>query len=160
MMTSIIGSFQKYYNDVLTIIKIFEKENIKVCSPKYSQIIKNDNGFVILSSDNLSYSNEDIQLIALHRILRSNFVYVWNPDGYIGKTTSYEIGRIIERKIPIFFKDNPIDLPIYIQKNNVISVENLINYIKNNKSVPNTFEFEDSLTFQLHTKLFNNDYIE
>ena len=35
---AIIGSFQKYYNEILNVIQIFKKEGLYVLSPKESYI--------------------------------------------------------------------------------------------------------------------------
>ena len=58
-------------------------------------------------------------LTQLLKFFASNAVYVININGYIGKTTSYEIGRIIE-KIPLYFIEYPKDLPICVSKEQII----------------------------------------
>ena len=106
-------------------IHIFEKSGHTILSPKKSMIQKNEDGFVILLSDNPTYSHVDIQTLVFHRAFRSDFVYVWNPNGYIGKTTGYEIGRLVERKIPLYYKEPPVDIPLYDPEGSIIGVKNL-----------------------------------
>lgn len=136
MTGCIIGSFRKYYADILKVIESFEESNHIILSPKYSSISRNEDGFVILESDADGLSHIDIQTMVFHRAFRSDFVYVWNPNGYVGKTTSYEIGRLIERKIPLYYKEYPVDVPIYVPTGSVITVSDLIEYVRINKTLP------------------------
>jgi len=160
MIGCIIGSFRKYYHDVLEMIKIFEENGFSILSPKYSTIIRNEEGFVILDSDDPTFTHIDIQTIVFHRAFRSDFVYVWNPDGYVGKTTCYEIGRLVERKIPLYYKEYPIDVPIYVPKGSVISVENLIKYVSANKDLPPYEQENNMFTKGLLDDLENNKFHE
>ena len=160
MTGCIIGSFRKYYCDVLEVIKIFEANGFSILSPKYSNITRNEDGFVILASDNPKFTHIDIQTMVFHRAFRSDFVYVWNPDGYVGKTTCYEIGRLIERKIPLYYKEYPLDVPIYVPKGSVISVEELIGYVNANKDLPPYEQEKNLLTKELLDDLTNNKFHE
>ena len=128
IVASIIGSFRKYYNIVKEVISVFEKNGITILSPKFSNIIDLNVEFVLFETDDPNLNEVEIELIALHRILRSDFVYVCNPNGYIGRTTCYEIGRIAERRMPLFFMEKPRDLPIYLISNCIYSPEELITY--------------------------------
>ena len=107
--TSLIGSFRKHFGAIRAVMAQFEQAGIHVLSPKPSDVIDPRVEFVILASDNPMHTEEEIELIALHRILRSSFVYTYNPNGYIGRTTCYEIGRLVERKVPVFFQEKPHD---------------------------------------------------
>ena len=156
----IIGSFRKYYDDILHIIDLFEKSGHIVLSPKSSQIVKDENGFVILKSDNPDFSHIDIQTIVFHRAFRSDFVYVWNPSGYIGKTTCYEIGRLIERGIPIFYKEMPTDVPIYIPQGSIIPVDVFIEYISTQNELPRYKQESNPLTAQLIRNLQDGIFYE
>lgn len=156
----IIGSFRKYYSDILIIIQQFERSGINILSPKHSSIIRDDNGFVILKSDNEAYSQIDIQTLVFHRAFRSDFIYVWNPDGYVGRTTCYELGRIQERSIPIFYKEQPTDIPIYVPNGSVISVSDFISYITQNDSLPKFEKEVNPVTAMLLDDLKNNKFHE
>lgn len=37
-------------------------------------------------------------MITLDKIIRADMVYVYNPNGYVGKTTCYEIGFCFSKK--------------------------------------------------------------
>jgi hypothetical protein len=72
-----------------------------------------------------------VQTVALHRILRADFVYVVAPGGYVGRTTCYEIGRIIQLQRPLFFSALPKDLPIAISEDHVYSLEEIVALLGN-----------------------------
>ena len=126
MKITIIGSFRKYYEQICNIIDFFQNNNIEVLSPKKSFICNEISGFVILRSD---YDKEPsiIQEHVFTNIRKSDFVYVWNPSGYLGNSTCYEIGKIMEMKKNIFFKEKPVDLPISIDSSMIKDVEELLN---------------------------------
>lgn len=133
---SIIGSFRQYYERVVDVIDLFETIGIHVLSPKRSSVVDPNEWFVRLQTDKPEFDPAQIQLIALHRILRSVFVYVVAPDGYVGKTTCYEIGRIHERNVPLYFSERPLDLPIAVASSSVIAPEELAAYVKREGALP------------------------
>jgi len=120
---AIIGSFQKYYNDVLKVIKLFHENGLWVLSPKVSKIAGKIDDSVIFESDNTLYSPEEIEMVTLEKILDSEAVYVYNPKGYVDKTTCYEIGFCISRSIPLYFYTKPDGLPIPIQTQQILIPE-------------------------------------
>lgn len=123
---SIIGSFQKYYEGVIKIIRFFRNNGLWVLSPKDSRITGKIEDFVIFESDNQHYTPEEIQMITLDRILSSEAVYVYNPEGYVGRTTCYEIGFCYSRAMPIYFFSMPKDLPIPVLDEQVLSPESFV----------------------------------
>jgi hypothetical protein len=144
------------------LIDFFNKENIDVLSPKKSVILDPNQEFVLFHSDNPNHNDNEIQLIALNRILNSDFVFVCNPNGYIGKTTAYEIGRIIERKIPLYFQEIPLDIPIYLPDEAVISKEDLIVKLNKDNLLLNYYNYEKSSKFarELNENLFLSKFYE
>ena len=131
---SIIGSFQKYYNEILDVICLFKENGIYVSSPKESFIRDKIDGFVIFDSDEKGLTPSEIQMITLERIVNSDAVYVYNPGGYIGRTTCYEIGVCLVKRKPLFFYDIPIDLPIPIDINaQVLDPKKFATYINNER---------------------------
>ena len=133
---SIIGSFRKYYDEIVDCITFLELNNQIILSPKKSMIVDDRDGFVILDSDDKHYSDLDIQTIVFHRLFRSDYVYVWNPNGYIGKTTCYEIGRVTEHNIPIYYLEYPKDIPLYVTEGSVIDITSFVDYVKKNQVLP------------------------
>ncbi len=158
---SIIGSFRKYYSEVASLIELLEICHIRVLSPKRSTIVDPQAWFVRLLTDDPRYEPVEIELIALHRILRSNFVYVLCPAGYIGKTTSYEIGRIHEHSIPLYFSEQPKDLPIAVVNSAIISPERLIQHLVQYRCLPaiRVAEIPQNIC-ELQIRLQRGEYVE
>lgn len=104
---TISGSFNKYLNQIRQKILEFEREGIEVLSPKLSRPISNKSGFIILESD--EGSPREIELKHLKAISRSDFLYIVNPDGYIGKSVALEIGYALSKNIPIYSLEKPND---------------------------------------------------
>lgn len=113
---AIIGSFQKYYDEILKVIQIFKSAGICVVSPKESFISGRVEDFVIFDSDKKSLSPAEIQMITLEKIISADAVYVYNPGGYVGRTTCYEIGFCISKKKALFYLELPSDLPIPVSE--------------------------------------------
>lgn len=127
---AIIGSFQKYYNEILSIIEKFKENGLYVLSPKESYICGKVNDFVLFGSDKKEYTPEEIQMITLEKIINADVVYVYNPNGYVGRTTCYEIGFCFSKKKPLFYYDYPVDLPIPVVENEqVLKPEEFANYV-------------------------------
>ena len=123
---AIIGSFRKNYVQVLEDWHIFTGAGLQVTSPKGTPVIRPDEEFVRFESDDPELSDADIQRIALHRILRADFVYAVLPEGYLGNTTSYEIGQVLARNRPLYCGEHPLDLPIEIPADNIASARELV----------------------------------
>jgi hypothetical protein len=133
---SIIGSFRKHYSEVCDTAKTFSDAEVVVLSPRLSRIIDPSDWYVRLETDIPGDKPEDIQLITLERIFRSSFVYVLSTDGYVGRTTCYEIGRIVERNIPLFFSEIPGELPMPIPDSAIIPADKLASYIQEKSELP------------------------
>lgn len=110
---ALIGSFRKHYNEVLSAANIFEDHGWHIKSPKCTPV-SFEGKFVRFESDNEALTDAEIQSVTLRNIFGADLVYVVNPGGYIGRTTCYEIGRIIQRRQPIYFLEHPNDLPVEI----------------------------------------------
>jgi hypothetical protein len=129
---ALIGSFKQFYKYVIEAISIFKKMNIQVTSPAGTDIIENGISFVRFTSDNSKLSDELVQTVTLKRIFKATVVYVVAPDGYVGRTTCYEIGRIIQKRKPIYFSERPNDLPVQIPKSHILNPEQLSKLILKN----------------------------
>ena len=130
---AIIGSFQKYYDEITPIIKMFQKYGLRVTSPADSEIVGAIKQFVILGTDDKRLTEADIEMITLKKILDSDFVYVYAPGGYVGKTTSYEIGACLLANKPLFYSERVDDLPIPILEQQILSPEAFVRYAIVNK---------------------------
>lgn len=105
MKIAIIGSFRKYYSEIKEIIILFQKNGIEVVSPNNSEITDSIEDFVIFASDNKKLTPVEIQTETLNKILNADMVYVFDPEGYVGRTTCYEIGVLRTTNIPLIFME-------------------------------------------------------
>lgn len=132
---AIIGSFQKFYDEVNRLISFFNENGVTVTSPYKSKIIAtrsqcNGSGFVVFAADDASLNDAEIQMETLQKILKAEAVYVYNPDGYVGRTTCYEIGVLIAMHKPIYFLEEPKDLPIPFSVKQIIIPEVFVEMVK------------------------------
>ena len=159
IVAAIIGSFKQHYKAICEIWHLFNEAGLIVSTPKGTPILKEGVPFVRFVSDPSDWDDNCIETVVLHRIFRSHFVYVVAPAGYIGRTTCYEIGRIIQYKRPIYFSEKPIDLPIAIPKEHVLAPQQLIKLIKHNpSSVKNLYSLKTN-EYNLEYNLSNNQIL-
>ena len=108
---AIIGSFQRFYPQVLEAINVFARAGVDVTSPLGSAIVR-EGQFVRFQSDPEGWSAAQIQSAALAKIFEADIAFVVAPGGYVGRSTCYEIGRLTQARKPIVFSEAPNDLPI------------------------------------------------
>ena len=107
--TVISGSFRKYYQEIKGVIDQFENLGINVLSPKKSMIINPDDEFALLESD----ETDDIFNIEnkhLSAIKKADFLYIVNPNGYIGLTVAFEMGWAYANNCSIYCMHKPNDI--------------------------------------------------
>ncbi|MCK5127308.1 MAG: hypothetical protein KAR42_13720 [candidate division Zixibacteria bacterium] len=104
---TICGSFNRYLSEIEHKIKEIKALGITVLSPKNTNALSTDGGFVRLQGD--CNSNKEIEVLHLQAIERSDFIYIVNPHGYLGNSTIFEIGYAISRGIPVYSSDLPTE---------------------------------------------------
>ena len=124
---AVIGSFRHTnYGKVVETIRTFRAAGLVVKSPSGADIVSGVE-FVRFASDREDASDAEIQTATLENIFAADAVYVvTGPSGYVGKTTCYEIGRIVQRKQPIYFFEHPDDLPVHIPSEHVARPEEFV----------------------------------
>lgn len=127
---ALVGSFRRHFHEIQNAFDLFELAGWKVVSPTRSKILEHDVEFVRLSTDPVDAEDSTIQSIAMAKILAADVVFVIAPGGYIGKTTSYEIGRVIQAQRPIYFSAAPRDLPIEVHSERIVSAQALVRISK------------------------------
>lgn len=130
---SIIGSFRKedHYSVVKKAVYCFKQAGILVLSPKGSKVTRSIDDFVIFESDESALSPAEIQMVTLDKIIHSDAVYVCNVNGYVGRTTCYEIGFCLSRGVPLYFLSSPVDLPIPISQDFILSIDEFCQTVLN-----------------------------
>lgn len=107
---SIVGSLRQRYKEVLDDWIVFAEAGLVVGPPKATPVIEPGIDFVRFTSDGFSLTDALVQQSALHRILGSDFVYTVAPEGCVGRTASYEIGRILQANVPLYPNHKPLSL--------------------------------------------------
>jgi hypothetical protein len=126
---AISGSFRKSYEEILTTIEIFENNGIQVLSPKKSIVVDQKDGFVFLQSD-ATRSVRKLEDRHLKAIKNSHFLYVCNPNGYLGHAVIFEMGYAHRNKTSIFSLESVNDVTLKEYVTEIISSSNLCCKIK------------------------------
>ena len=132
------GSFQRHFEEIQRIRALFMNAGIKVLAPDVSRITEIKDGFAILST-NQERDPRIIELRYLHNLKRlgeGGFSYFVNPDGYMGKSVSYELGIAQISNVRCFFLQTPVDHPAYIHGNAVWKPELFVEYIAGRHTLP------------------------
>ncbi len=132
------GSFRKHFQEIQRVRKLFESNGIEVLAPSESEILKLENGFAVLDSDQ-EKDQRMIELLYLHHLKQlgeNGFSYFVNPDGYIGKSGSYELGIAQISNVHCFFSEKLQDHPAYLHQNAVWKPELLVEYILSKQRLP------------------------
>ncbi len=132
------GSFRKHFYEIKRIHQLFTSAGVEVLAPAMSEIKSFEGGFAVLESDKED-DQRMIELLYLHNLKRlgeNGFSYFVNPEGYIGKSASYELGIAQISNTQCFFKENLADHPAYLHNNSVWKPEHLAEYIKEHSKLP------------------------
>jgi ADP-ribose pyrophosphatase YjhB (NUDIX family) len=125
------GSFSKHFDRIQDAHRIFTAAGIEVLAPKAGEIAAFSGGFALFE-DEKDLDPRTIELLYLHNLKRlgpNGFSYFVNPDGYIGKSASYELGIAQLTNTRCFFGHKLNDHPAYVHQNSIWSPENLTDYI-------------------------------
>lgn len=122
----------------MRIHQLFTAAGIDVIAPQLSEITKIQDGFAVLASDEATdpRMTEILYLHNLKRLGQDGFSYFVNPEGYIGKSASYELGIAQISNVPCFFSDRPADHPVYLHANSVWKPELLAEWIRTKRRLP------------------------
>jgi nucleoside 2-deoxyribosyltransferase len=111
MKCVVSGSFRKFYDAIAGLVEDFEKCGIEVLSPSKSKIVKSQEEFVILESD----KTDDIEILErnhLNAIKEADFLYIYNPEGYMGESTIMELGWALAMDKPVYSLEKSKDLAL------------------------------------------------
>ena len=154
---ALIGSFRKHYSEICDALAAFQRAGVLVTTPLGAGVIQPGIPFVRFESDNEELSDEHVQTIALHRILRARAVYVVAPAGYIGLTTAFEIGRVLQAGRPLYFSEPPDDLPILVPSGHVCGAQEVAAHILGGSEV-SPYKLGDEEHIRLERRLLTGDY--
>ena len=123
---SLIGSFRRHYEAVREAAKIFTAAGITVKSPAISRVLDTAREFVRFESDPIQMSDREIQAATMAKIFSSDLVYVVNPGGYVGTLTAWELGRVQERGMAVYYAEPPTEHLGEVPDGTVLSPDELV----------------------------------
>ncbi len=106
------GSFRKHYGRILEVCAALAEAGAVVLSPARSEVVNPDDEFVLLQTDLWEWGEPEIKHVedaVLRKIAGGDFVYVCNPDGYVGLSTAFEIGYAVSLRRPVIAMCPPAD---------------------------------------------------
>jgi hypothetical protein len=109
--TAISASYHRDFDGLMEVRDLFANCGIKVLFPQKCQPTASISDFVILSTDT-SRDPKYLQEKNLALIEQCDFLYVYNPDGYIGLSMALEIGFALRHGIQVFCWETPKDLTL------------------------------------------------
>ncbi len=125
----ICGSFRKDPAGLARLFRELETNGCRVLSPLTLDFTDTESEFVTANHDE-SFSTRELERFHLRAIREADFVILHAPEGYVGTSTSFELGYSTALNIPIFSKTKVTDQMLRTQ-------------IKTNGSV---FEILDSIS--------------
>lgn len=150
------GSFSKHFKEIQHAAAVFRAAGIEVLAPKAADLVDQKDGFGLFA-DEVGMDPRYVELVYLRNLkqLGSNgFSYFVNPAGYIGVSTSYELGIAQLTNTRCFFSHKLNDHPAYLHGRSRWSPENLAQYILDFGSLPDpTIRQNEKKIHQLWTDL-------
>lgn len=125
------GSFRKHFAEIQQAAEIFRSAGIQVLAPQLGELDSVRDGFALFE-DERDLDPRLVELRYLHNLKRLGqygFSYFVNPEGYVGKSTSYELGIAQLMNTRCFFSNELSDHPAYLHKGSIISADSLADYI-------------------------------
>jgi hypothetical protein len=157
LRVALIGSFKQHYNGVLTAIDTFRAAGWEVTSPAGAGLSEPDIDFVRFVSDAAADSDPVVQSKTLLNIFQADLTYVVAPEGYVGRTTCYEIGRLIQARRPVYSSEPIRDLPIQLSDEFVGSPDEIVTAISQGDRPSWPFERGSGEVFDLERRLIDGN---
>lgn len=145
------GSLRKHLKEMAEAMETFRRAGIDVLAPRMDAIVKEDDGFLFFRGEELKDPRlvELLYLRNLRRLGERGFSYFVNPEGYVGRSVSYELGIAQATNVPCFFLRKPSDHPAYVAAGAVLSPEELVARIRERQAVPSPYRVDRSALARL-----------
>ncbi len=130
MKCAISGSFKKYYEEICWAYDIFEQNGMMVLSPKKATIINPGEEFALLSTDSAKLTIKQLEDRHLAAIADSDFLYIVNPNGYVGNSVKFEMGYAHGHNKPIYSLDQIEDVTLQKYLSKICLPKCLVDFLK------------------------------
>lgn len=101
------GSFNRFLPQIQDAVRELSKLDVTVLSPEVGRPVSEIGGFVMLEKD--KGTPPEIEREHLQAIAKSDFLYIVNPEGYIGTSVALEMGYALSKGVPIYSSERPKD---------------------------------------------------
>jgi hypothetical protein len=138
MRCIIHGSFSKHFSEIRHACDVMSRAGVEVLAPKAGELVAENDGFALFE-DEKELDPRYIELLYLHNLKQlgeDGFSYFVDPEGYIGKSASYELGIAQATNVRCFFSHRLVDHPAYAPNDSIVNVELLADYIAKNGKLP------------------------
>jgi nucleoside triphosphatase len=132
------GSFSKHFGEIRRAYEIFTAAGIEVLAPKQGELTAGKDGFALFE-DEKELDPRLVELLYLHNLKKlgpDGFSFFVSPEGYLGKSASYELGIAQLTNTRCFFTNKLKDHPAYVHKNAIWSAEMLADYVVTRGELP------------------------
>lgn len=128
MKTTISGSFRKHLEQIIKAMDEFESNGCEVLSPSHLSPKNPGEEFVLFHGEKTSDPKE-LEQLHLDSIRKSDFLYVVDPQGYVGNSAVMEIGFALALRIPVYSLQEPEEfiLKLFVK---TLSPSNAIESVK------------------------------
>jgi hypothetical protein len=106
---TVSGSFTRHLAEIQRSVAELKARGVRVLSPEQPTIVDALDGFLFVASDR----HRSVKLVQdrhLASIANSDFLWLENPDGYVGQSAALELGFALASGIPVFSNSLPNDL--------------------------------------------------
>ena len=104
---TISGSFRRFLPQISAKMAECAEQDVTVLSPRSVHAIGEQKGFIFLRGDR--GEPKEIESSHLQAIRNSDFLYVVNPEGYIGTSATMEVGYALALSVPVFSSEPPAE---------------------------------------------------
>jgi hypothetical protein len=111
MRAVVSGSFRRHLATIQETVEALTEAGVEVLSPADPRVVDEFGEFLFVASDRLR-SIRAVQSRHLTSIKSADFVWLVDPDGYVGQSASMEIGFAIACGTPILTQSAPNDLTL------------------------------------------------
>jgi hypothetical protein len=111
LAATVSGSFHRHMEAISAAVWELATLSVRVLSPADPRVVASQGEFLFVASDRVR-SVRLVQDRHLESIRTADFLWLICPDGYVGQSSSMEVGFAAAAKVPIFAIHAPSDLTI------------------------------------------------
>jgi hypothetical protein len=111
LKVTVSGSFRRHLAPITTAVETFTALGCRVLSPEDPRVVDSFGEFLFVASDRFR-TIRTVQNRHLAAIGASHFLWLVDPDGYVGQSASMELGFAVALGIPIMGDSPPSDLTL------------------------------------------------